>query len=166
MDVIEYGKKILADHGCNEYTYGDEAANHIMDDLKEAYPDGMEFPYIDVANAILSISRPKPIVREPFMMVWDTEHCCDGFGCDSFEEAKAAMEDCYVEWSAEEASHWKNLEPTEEEKDNWDYMIWNCGCWIEKYNPDTDEYEEYYYMSDEELRSIGWAEWDIVKEMI
>ena len=54
MNIREYAKKILDDHGCDQYTYGGEFSKHILNDLKTEYPNGMEFPYIDVANAILN----------------------------------------------------------------------------------------------------------------
>jgi predicted outer membrane protein len=47
-ELREYARKILADHGCDEFSYGTTSGEQIMSDLKEAYPDGMDHPYIDV----------------------------------------------------------------------------------------------------------------------
>ena len=167
MGVIEYARKILSDHNCNEYTYGGEESKKVLDDLKEGYPNGMEYPYLCVANAILAISKPELIKKKPYLVVWNTDSCCDGFYADSFEHAKADMEDLYIEWETQETFSWKDiLNPSEEQIENWDYMIDNCYCHIDKYNFETDEYEEYYYPSDEELRKIGWDEWEVMKEII
>ena len=168
MTLESYAMKILADHGCDCYTYGDECAKDILSDLKEGYPDGMEYPYIDVANAILAISRPKPIVRAQYIMAFDMEDNSDGIEFDSFEAAKADAEDTLVEWMVEERNRWKNVfHPTEEELDNYNYMICNCSVWVAKYNPNTDEYETEWEPSYEDEEALGWKELtmeDIQKE--
>lgn len=159
MNKVEtYAMKILSDHGCDCYTYGGSyfPPEQIIDDLKEAYPNGMEFPYIEVANAILAMSKPVPVKRPKYVMVWDNDSCCDGFGCESFGQAKQDAFDTLLQWMCDESSNWKSETPTEEEKDNWDYMIYNCSVHVDKYNADTDEYEEYWYPSEEELEEIGW----------
>ena len=55
LSLNAYAMKILSEHGCDCYTYGDEDAKHILEDLKTAYPNGMEYPYIEVANEILKM---------------------------------------------------------------------------------------------------------------
>ena len=160
METLEnYAMKILADAGCDCHTYGGEASKHIMRDLKEAFPEGMEYPYtyIAVANAILAISRPEPIKRSPWRVHWDTDNCCDGYDCESFKAAKESALDTLIGWAVDERSGWKSNEPTDEEKENWDYMIYNCGVAVYKYNPDTDEYEKFWHPSDEDCKSIGWV---------
>ena len=157
-NINEYALNILKEHGCDCYTYGGEFAKHCLADLKEAYPNGMEYPYVDVANAILAMSRPMPIVRKSYKVVWDNESCCDGHGCDTFEIAKSDVEEILVNWIVEEVATWKNNKPSAENIENFNYMIYNCNAWVEKYNPDTDEYEEYWFPNDEFLKSIGWEE--------
>ena len=157
--IIDYAKKILADHGCDEYTYGGEWGKHVLDDLKEAYPNGMEYPYVDVANAILSISKQKPIVRDPWIAVWDTDSCCDGMGCASFEAAKGEALDTLVLWMVDARNEWDELfNPTDNELDNYNYMICTNRVYVQKYNPMTDEYEDYWYPSYEDEEEIGWKE--------
>lgn len=166
MTLENYAMKILADAGCDCYTYGGEQAKHILDDLKEEFKNGMEYPYIDVANAILAISRPRPIVRAPYRVWWDTDSCCDGYDCESFGAAKCSAEDTLCEWMCEEFCKWADpYHPTEEQKEDWDYMIWNCGVSVAKYNPHTDEYEECWSPSQEELDAMGWAECDEMLKM-
>ena len=157
MKTIEnYAMKILADAGCDCYTYGGEDAKHVLSDLKEGFPDGMEYPYVDVANAILSISRARPIARDPWMVVYDGDSFTDGFGCASLDEAKDRALGILVDWAEAERMNWKTDPPTEDEIDDFDYMIYNCSVWVEKYNPDTDEYEEYWSPSYEDEKEIGW----------
>ena len=162
MELKEYAKKILTDAGCDEYTYGGEWSNHIMDDLKEAFPNGMEFPYVDVANAILEMSRPEPIHRSPWRVCWDTDNCSDGYDVESFEAAKAEALDTLAEWQTEQCYNYPSdlNKWTEKQIEDWDYMYYNCGVSIYKYNPQIDEYEEYCEPSDEELKEIGWMEYE------
>lgn len=163
-ELKQYAKKILRDAGCDLHTYGGEWSKHIMDDLKQAFPDGMKFPYIDVANAILSMSTPEPIVRAPFHVTWDTDNCCDGYDVESLDAAKFSALDTMIEWMCEETMEWEfkpdgTPAPTEEQIESWDYMIFNCCVSVTQYNPQTDEYETIWEPSDDELEEIGWHEW-------
>ena len=63
-EIHEYARKILSDHGCNEYSYGDSTLETVLSDLKFAYPNGMEHPYEAVAQAILDVSRPRYVKPE------------------------------------------------------------------------------------------------------
>lgn len=148
-NLENYAKKILTDAGCDIYTYGSDGMDaHIMDDLKEAFPDGMDFPYIDVANAILSMSRPRPIERKPYKVSWETDNCCDCFYADSLKAAEYAAEDTLIEWM---------MEAQDDSDDDWNYMIYNCGVSVLEYNKETDEYEEFWSPSEADLKNIGWS---------
>ena len=159
-EVEEYARKILAEHGCDEYTYGDESAETVLNDLKKEYPNGMGLPYVEVANAIKRISKPHLIERKPFLAWYTTDSFSDAMGCDTFEEAKEVVFETLINWEMEEFSGWESAEPTENEIENWDYMIYNCESFVQKYNADTDEYEDYWYPSDDELDEIGWCLWE------
>lgn len=163
QEVVEYAKTILSDAGCDKYTYGGEWAKFIMNDLKIAYPNGMKYPYIDVANAILAMSRPTPIYRAPYRVVWETPNDCDGCNHESFGAAKADAEDTLINWAAEEASTWENGIPTDEQVESWDYLIYNYGVRIDKYVPERDEYETVWEPDHSELAAIGWDLWDTIK---
>ena len=157
--IEEYARKILADHDCDEYTYGGEYSKHVLDDLKEAYPNGMEFPYVDVANAILAISKVRPIVRAPYRMNWSNDSCCDAIDYESFGAAKCAAEDTLAEWMCQERGEWKDFfNPTDEELDDYNYMIFNNSAGVAEYDPMTDEYEEIDGLSYEDEKNIGWRE--------
>lgn len=121
----------------------------------------MQYPYVDVANAILEISRARPIVRKPWLCIFDTDCSCDGVECDTLEEAQSYAEDCLVEWATEEMSKWEDINnPTEEEIDDYDYMIYNCASYVQKYDEWTDKYEDYWYPDEEKL---GWLPWEEFK---
>lgn len=167
METLEnYAMKILVDAGCDCYIYGGEFASKILDDLKTAFPDGMKYPYIDVANAILAISKPQPIKKSAYLVQWDNDSCSDGYGADSLEAAKESALDTLIEWMMQESMNWKydseNQEviPTEKEKENWDYMIFNCSVSVAEYDPNTDEYETVWEPNDEELEKIGWVSYE------
>lgn len=151
-----YAMKVLSDHGCDRYTYGNGDAKNILDDLKAAYPDGMEYPYIDVANEILSLSRPRPIHKAPYKMVYDMGHTVDSTEHESFDAAKDDALGTLADWVAERKSEWESDVPTEGEKEKYNYMIQECSVEIVKYNPDTDEYDECWMPTREDEKEIGW----------
>lgn len=161
MTIREYAEHILKEHGCNEYTYGGADSAHVLDDIKEAYPYGMEygFSWVDVANAILEMSKPEPIKRSPYRVIYDTDNFCDGYDCESFEQAKCDALDTLINWEIETMDEFSDPEnPTEDDRDNFDYMVYNCSVSVAEYNPATDEYDEVWIPSDEDCRKIGWIE--------
>ena len=157
-NINDYAMDILTKNGCDCYTYGGEQSAHLLDDLKEAYPDGMEYGYgyVEVANAILAISKPEPIIRKEYRVVYDTDSVCDGYDMDSYETAKESALDILAEWAVQERATWASDTPTDEERERWDYMIYNCGAWVEKYNKITDEYQFEWEPSDLDVQCIGW----------
>lgn len=170
MSITEYAKEILAAHGCDEYTYGTTDEETILRDLKSVYPDGMRYSYLDVANAILLISKRKPIVRSPYRMVYDGNCFIDGTDYGSLEQAKADALDTLVNWMIEARQAWANCHcPTEDELDEYNNMICCCCTYVQEYNQETDEYDDYWYPSEEDLEQIGWKELtmeDIRKEKL
>ena len=163
MDIKEYAKKILEDAGCDQYTYGGEFSKYVLDDLKKAFPDGMEFPYVDVANAILEMSRPGPIYRAPYRVIWDTGDCYDGFNEETFEAAKDNALTILGEWMTQQAAESSSSdfhEWSDEDIEKWDFMICNCSVEVMRYNALTDEYEEWWSPSYEDEKEIGWLEYE------
>ena len=158
-EVESYAAQVLADAGCDRYTYGGEQAQYVLDDLKKAFPNGMKYPYVTVANAILEISRPRPIVREPWKMIWDNDNATDGVGYETFEAAKDAALDTLAAWAAQARAEWVREKPNTDEKYDWDYMVCHCSVQVQKYDPDTDEYEDYWEPSHEDEQQVGWLEW-------
>lgn len=68
-EIQKYAEKILKDNGCDFYTYGDKYEEYckpenIAKELQEVYKDGMDYPYMDVAQAILDISKPRYVKPE------------------------------------------------------------------------------------------------------
>ena len=102
----------------------------------------------------------------PWLMVFDLGHTVDGIGFDSFEAAKEDALDTLIEWEAETMSDWKSSNPTEDEIEHWDYMIYSCSVEVQKYNPEKDEYEEYWSPSYEDEKLVGWMEWKELQKLI
>ena len=172
-EITKYAKKILADHGCDMSAYWGITGDQVIQDLKEAYPDGMEHPYVDVANAILLLARPTLVERQPWMMVYDLGHTVDGIGYDSFEAAKEQALETLVEWQVQQISEFKNIQGpedwpaalTQEQREDWNYMVSECHVEVQKYNPDTDEYEEYWFPSYEDEKQVGWLYIEEIEKM-
>lgn len=161
QEVSAYALKVLSDAGCNCYTYDGEYASKIMDDLKQGFPGGMKYPYIEVANAILSISRPPLIYRSPFKVIWETDDACDSYDAVSLEAAKTSAIETLIQWEQEESEGWAFLpdgtpNPTAKQKESWDYMVYNCIVRVAQYNPSTDEYDDIWDPDDNDLLGIGW----------
>ena len=99
------------------------------------------------------------IERKPWCVVWNTLSDTDGVYCDSLEDAKDVCVEILIGWMESEPVYAYGVEnATEEEIDDWNYMVMNCYTEIYKYNPDTDEYEEYCFLSEDDEREIGFVE--------
>lgn len=107
-----------------------------------------------------------------YMLIWDTDNCCDGYEIgdyDSEEEAKEALKECYIEWEIQEIWNWKFSEsgmpmPTTEQINDWDAMYWNCSCYLVPFDEELGSYSEgeydEIYLNDKEHEEIGWMEWN------
>lgn len=161
MTIQEYARQILKEHDCDEYTYGGELADGLMNDLKAAYPNGMQYSYQDVTDAILSISRPKPNIITPYRMIFDMGNIVDSIDFDSFDAAKKNMKDTYLGWLVEARAGWEGDSPTEREKEDFNYMIANYCCYIVKWDDELQDYQDVddgYMIPDNELAELGWQE--------
>ena len=160
-EMKTYAIELLKKHGCDEYTYGGKWADKVLEDLKAGYKPGeLKYPYIDVANAILEISKPKPIVRSKYIVVWSNDSCCDSenIDFDTIEEAKHYALDILTEWIVQEQAKWKGDKPTPEEIEDFNYMIYNCYVEVQEYDPDKDEYYDTECITYEDEDAIGWKE--------
>ena len=97
---------------------------------------------------------------EKYRVCYDTEHFSGSFGCDSLESAKSYALDTLMEWMSQERSEWKSDTPTDEEKERWDYMIYNCGVSVEEYDERAGEYISAWEPSDLDVDCIGWLLFD------
>ena len=160
--VREYAEEVLKKHGCDEHSYYGVSGETTIGDLKEAYPDGMKYPYVDVANEILAISKPEKIYRAPYRMVFDMGHSVDGIDFESFDAAHNDALETLVQWMCEftmehkiesnDISTW-----TKDQIEEWDYMIYDCSVCVTKYDPDTDEYYTCWEPSYADEEEIGWV---------
>ena len=97
-------------------------------------------------------------MSKKFLVVWNTEDCCDGFEQDDFESAKRSVWEIYEGW-LQDALLISASEPDFQPED-WDVMIDNCWAEIKILNPDTNQYDHYWYPSDADLTDIGWDYWN------
>ena len=112
----------------------------------------------------------------PYRMVYDGDSCIDSIDHESLEDAIDDAIDTLVTWEGEQMEGWKFADdgtplPTPEQIENWDYMIYNSGCYVVAFNEETGEYNDYldeaeWPVSDEDTDQIDWMLWeDIEKKM-
>lgn len=98
-------------------------------------------------------------------MIYETSSFSGGIEYDFFEEAKETALDILCDWQSNETCDWNRpFNPTEEQIDRYDYMIFNYRVWVEEYNEDEGYWEEIWSPSQEELEMCSWLEWEELKE--
>lgn len=89
------------------------------------------------------------------------EHFSDAFDVGSLEEGKRACLDVLRQWMCDELIERSEPDrPTAEEIERWDHMIETCLVCVTEYDPESDDYDEVWEPSDEDLDGIGWVFWD------
>lgn len=101
------------------------------------------------------MSRLRSTKKAKYHLVCITDSFTEKIDFDDFENASDDLWGTYYSWMEHEKNSWR-LFPTEEEKDEWDYMICNWWCYIEEYDPMTDEYKICYEPTKEKLEEFGW----------
>ena len=89
-----------------------------------------------------------------FRVVWDAEHVCDGFDCNSFCEAVDSVYNIYAGWILDGSAIRNSVKDFNPE--DWNYMIDSCSAEVQKLNTETNEYESFWSPSDDSLEKIGW----------
>jgi len=99
-------------------------------------------------------------MEAPYKVIWDNGECCDGFECDTFEEAEARVWDIYDGWA--EAMYYElvNKDFSDEALEDWNRMIFECWVEIYEYDPDTDRYEECWFPPDADFEKVGPFGWN------
>ena len=106
-----------------------------------------------------------------YKMVFDMGHTIDGIEFDTLEEAINDAQETLIMWEVEETNGWERNPdnwgewmPTESQIEDWDYMIYNYGCWVVEFNEETGAFEDIdnavWPVSDADLNAIGWMPWD------
>lgn len=98
-----------------------------------------------------------------YTVVYDTENVCDGFDRDSYEDAVGGALDVLMALMYDDPDitwHPGDGEPTEEQRDEWNYLIWNNECRIYKHEEGTEceDNDLVWYMEQEDVEPIGWKE--------
>ena len=106
----------------------------------------------------------------PYETVWDGDHFIDGQKHEDLESAINDAEETLIQWTSEQMWNWKfddktNLPaPTEKQIEDWDYMIYNCGCYVVPFDEETGEYasldDAVWPRTDEDTDRIGWMLWE------
>ena len=82
-----------------------------------------------------------------YRLLIDGDHFIHGIDYDTFEEAKDSAFEVLNSWMTDALTD-----------DEWDYMICNCSVEICKFDPETKQWDGFWYPDDEYLESIGWVE--------
>lgn len=115
-----------------------------------------------------------------YIIIWNTEDYCDSIRIEftTLEAAKNEAKDVYYEWMSNKQDNWSVIfskdkdgyipAPTKDQIEEWDNMIDNCYAYIRELdkNGNIINKEDYYkfWLSDDELKEIGWMEWSELKE--
>lgn len=191
MTIREYTIQLLKDYNCElncyaelRYWNGQELHSGYEDAYKDlqaaAEQDGKSYPFSieAIARELVSIGNEQPLPprkgHKKYCMIFDTDSDCAGVEFDDFEAAKSDMIDTYINWAVEEMRDWTTnakgeLNPTEEQIENYDYMIDNCCCYIVEWDDELDDYEDSdnaYWLPQQELDEIGYIEWIHLKEKL
>lgn len=167
----EYARKLLIENACHLDCYRGDFDNALRD-VEWTIADGSVHPFSseEIATALVEIGNEQPMPIEkhkPYMMVWSNEDCSDGIECDTLEKAIDEAQDTLSFWACcewNDKEYPLNVESwTEEQRGDWDCMIYDCYTEVYKFNEETGEYEEFYELSDEECKKCGWL---TVDEMI
>ena len=167
-DIEKYAQKILKENDVSEYAYWGVSGDIVVGDLKKRYPEGLKYPLIDIANAIRSLSKPIPLKRAPYKMVFDMPSVIDSIDHNDFENAKDDALETLINWELEfigqhnikneDISTW-----TEKTIEAWDMMIEDSDVSVQKYNPYLDTYETCWRPSEKDLEQIRWLPTDKFK---
>lgn len=98
-------------------------------------------------------------METPYKVIWDNGDCCDGFECDTFEEAEARAWDIYDGWAEDGYYELARGDFSEEAIEDWNRMISECCVEIYKYDAETGEYEECWSPSEEDFEKVGPYGW-------
>lgn len=170
MTAKEIARKLLVDAGCDLWCYTDDYDNALKDINYLINEEGRVFdcPADNIARALVEIAVENPKPEEPlkrYTMIYDGDSFVDGTDHETLEEALEAAKETRIFWEECEMSDkgWNFDDkgvphPTEKQIEDWDYMIWNCSTYVIEKDDDGNTIEEYY-LSDDDLKEIGWMEW-------
>lgn len=100
-----------------------------------------------------------------YQVVYETDCVVDGFYCDDFETAKVCALDVLSGWIEEvivEEGCTENIKDwTEKQKENWDYMIYNCSVSVrDKKLYNEEDFGEIWSPSYSDEEEIGWVTYE------
>jgi len=151
---MKYAKELLEQYECKESAYKGVDLEKIESELKEDFPEGMPFPYGDVAKSLREIGDAVPDPqKKPFMMLWSNDSCADGVEYETLEEAKNGAFGCLESWMEVAELEY----PQDDEQ--WNNMLETCSVSVVQLNEETGEHDiEIWELSDDDAKEIGWIE--------
>lgn len=106
----------------------------------------------------------------PYRMVYDGDDFIDSIDHKSLESAICDAQDTLLMWSTDEMSDWKWKEgaffpsPTKKQIENWDYMVYNSGCYVVEWDNESGEYtsidDAVWPRDQKDLDELNWALWE------
>jgi len=98
-----------------------------------------------------------------YTVVYDTENFCDGFDCDSYDDAVGSVLNILMAWMYDGELTWHPCDetiPTEEQLDDWNYFINSNEVRIYRHVAGTECLDEdiVWYMDQDDVEEIGWKE--------
>lgn len=158
--IHRYCLKLLKTHECPRDTYKGADRDEVISSLKEFVNESAteeekksfeRFGVASIADELISIGNSVENKKSRYLVVWDTDsETCGIEAGNNFEVAKSRAMEILIEWQCQFGGDGQNS------RDDWDYMIYNCGVKVYKLNPDTNEHEEFWYPSSEDCKKIGW----------
>lgn len=166
MTINQYARTLLKEMGYTVYDIWGYDPDNLIYELKKFYPNGLAWTYVEVANALLTIAKPKLIHRAKYLVTISTDDECIAVDAETEEEAVKILHDTFENWIMEMTSKWiekvwidrKQLD--ENDINEWNDMIETRTVYFAPYDKNTDEYlyETEYERNppDRYLDSIGW----------
>ena len=106
----------------------------------------------------------------PYRMIYDGDSFTDGIDHETLESAIEDAQETLISWQSENMWRWKFADdgaplPTEKQIDDWDYMIYNYGCFVVAFNEEIGDYNDYldgaeWPRSQDDLDELGWKLWE------
>lgn len=168
MELLEYAQRILDEQGYDRATYGFEYGGHVFDDLMQAYPEGMDYPYFEVGKAILFLSKHRQGVRPAWLVTWTAGEDVENISCESYDDATDTVFDILRTWRADAINGWVDFpNPTEHELNNYNQMIRSRIIGVKEYVPKIGQYVTVWIPNHDVLRASGWhvLTWEDIRRM-
>ena len=169
--IQEYADRVLKDHDCDCYTYGDKdkpwcQLNTIIGEFKEAYPDGMEYAYEDVAQAIFDISKPRYLKPEAGPDLFDFGDWGKWGVGDFYEEIEKKLRDVIRSGKTFDTGwhgYRKEIESFRVQRTNEEVIV-SCSSAIDEVFEQSDLFSDF--LTEEEMEMLTDEKMDEIRDCL